>query len=384
MLRVLIAPDKFKGTLCAADAARAIAKGWHQARPKDALELMPITDGGDGFGRVMASLLTARPRKILTIDAAHRPCKSTWWFEPKTKTAILESARVVGLAMLPSQKFHPFKLDTFGLGAVVCAARRAGARHCLVGIGGSATNDGGFGLARSLGWQFVDSKNRSIERWTDLSRLARILPAKRRKWFNSIRVAVDVQNPLLGAKGATRIYGPQKGLHPSDFSRAESCLKRLARVCATQFECQFAKANGAGAAGGLGFGLMTFLNARLEPGFDALARLASIDKRLATADLVITGEGAIDATTFMGKATGQLAQRCRKLVIPCLALAGVMHETAQTRTNFFQSRALSELTSVRQAQSKAAFWLQRLACLVATDFEPKGLQSRKAELRSEP
>src|SRR5215472_3879377 len=141
MLRVLIAPDKFKGTLSAADAAQAIAQGWHHARPKDALELVPITDGGDGFGQVMASLLKARPRKISTINAAHQPCKCTWWFEPRTKTAIIESARVIGLAMLPPKKFHPFELDTFGLGAVVNAARAAGARQCLVGIGGSATND---------------------------------------------------------------------------------------------------------------------------------------------------------------------------------------------------------------------------------------------------
>ena len=377
MLRVLIAPDKFKGTLSAADAAKAIAQGWRRTRPKDALELMSITDGGDGFGQVMASLLKARPRRISTIDAAHRPCKSTWWFEPKTKTAILESARVIGLAMLPPKKFNPFELDTFGLGAVVNAARAAGARQCLVGIGGSATNDGGFGLARSLGWQFMDSKNRFIERWTDLSRLARILPPKRRKWFNSIRVAVDVQNPLLGAKGATRVYGPQKGLRPADFSRAESCLERLARVCTDQFECQFAKMKGAGAAGGLGFGLMMFLNARLEPGFEGLARLASIDKQVASADLVITGEGAIDATTFMGKAAGQLAQRCRKLGVPCLALAGVAHETAQTRANLIQLRALTELTSVRQAQSKAAFWLQRLASSVATDLDPKACSPAK-------
>jgi glycerate kinase len=377
MLRVLIAPDKFKGTLCAADAAQAIAQGWHRARPNDALELMPITDGGDGFGQVMASLLSARPRKISTLDAAHRPCKSTWWFESKTKTAILESARVVGLAMLPPRKFHPFELDTFGLGAVFSSARAAGARHCLVGIGGSATNDGGFGLARSLGWRFVDSKNRAIERWTDLSRLSCILPPMPRKWFNSIRVAVDVQNLLLGAKGATRVYGPQKGLRSGDFARAEYCLERLAKVCADQLKCEFAKVKGTGAAGGLGFGLMTFLNARLEPGFDTVSRLASVDKRLASADLVITGEGAIDATTFMGKAAGELAQRCRKLAIPCLALAGVVHETAQTRTNFIQLRALNELTSVRQAQSKAAFWLQRLACLAATDLNPKACSPKK-------
>jgi glycerate kinase len=378
MLRVLIAPDKFKGTLSAAEAAQAIAQGWHRARPKDSLELMPITDGGDGFGQVMASLLKAKPRKISTINAAHQPCKCTWWFEPRTKTAIIESARVIGLAMLPPKKFHPFELDTSGLGAVVNAAREAGARQCLVGIGGSATNDAGFGLARSLGWQFVDSKNRIIERWPDLFRLARILPPKRCKWFNSIRVAVDVQNPLLGDKGATRVYGPQKGLRPADFARAESSLQRLTKVCAAQFKCQFAKTKGAGAAGGLGFGLMTFLNARLEPGFDALARLDSVDKRLASADLVITGEGAIDATTFMGKAAGRLAQRCRKLGVPCLALAGVAHETSQTRANFIQLRALSELTSVQQAQRKAAFWLRRLASLAATDLNPKACSTAKA------
>jgi glycerate kinase len=378
MLRVLIAPDKFKGTLSAVDAAQAIAQGWRRSRPKDTLELMPITDGGDGFGQVMASLLKARPRNISTINAAHQPCKSIWWFEPRTKTAIIESARVIGLAMLPPKKFHPFELDTFGLGAVVNAARTAGARQCLVGIGGSATNDGGFGLARSLGWQFVDSQSRLIERWPDLSRLAHITPPKRSKWFNSIRVAVDVQNPLLGAKGSTRIYGPQKGLRSADFSHAESCLERLAKVCAAQFECHFAKTKGAGAAGGLGFGLITFLNAQLEPGFDALARLASVDKRLASADLVITGEGAIDTTTFMGKAAGQLAQRCRKLAIPCLALAGVAPETSQTRKNFIQLRALNELTSVRQAQRKAAFWLRRLAISAATDLNPKACTTAKA------
>jgi glycerate kinase len=371
MLRVLVAPDKFKGTLSAAGAASAIAKGWREARPDDELELMPITDGGDGFGHVLASLLRAKAGKLAASDASHHACKSVWWLEHKTKTAVIESARVIGLAMLPSGKFHPFELDTFGLGAAIRATLAAGARHCLMGIGGSATNDGGLGLARSLGWQFVDEKNKLIEHWPDLYRLSRILPPRRRKWFRSLRVAVDVQNPLLGVKGATRVYGPQKGLRSRDFSRAEACLRRLAKVYNRQFGGQLANVPGAGAAGGLGFGLMAFLNARLENGFEVFARHASIDKRLATAHLVITGEGSVDATTFMGKATGQLAGRCRKLRVPCLALAGVAEETRQTRSNFTKVRELTELTSARLAESKAAFWLERLAYLTATDLNER-------------
>ncbi len=378
MLRILVAPDKFKGTLSAAAAGRAIAQGWRRVRRGDRLEILPITDGGDGFGEVIRSFLKAKTRRLATLDAAHRPCTCAWWFEPKTKTAILESAQVVGLAMLPPGKFHPFELDTFGLGALINAAGKAGARQCLIGIGGSATNDGGFGLARSLGWQFVSSNNRPIENWFELSHLARIVPPQHRhRWLTSIRVAVDVRNPLLGAKGATRIYGPQKGLQAGDFARAESCLQRLAKVFATQFGVDFAKAPGAGAAGGLGFGLMAFLRARSEPGFNLLARLAALDKRLACSDLVITGEGAVDASTFMGKAAGQVAARCRQLSIPCLALAGTAEESAQTRGHFIQSRCLTELTTAREARARTAYWLQRLASLAAADLQPKACSPKK-------
>src|SRR6188768_2061827 len=128
-MRVLIAPDKFKGTLTARQAAEAIARGWRKARPEDSLELLPISDGGDGFGEVMGELLGAKPKRVATVDAAHRPCVATWWWSAKTKTAIIESARVVGLAMLPKGKFHPFSLDTFGLGKVLRAAQRAKAKE---------------------------------------------------------------------------------------------------------------------------------------------------------------------------------------------------------------------------------------------------------------
>jgi glycerate kinase len=364
-LRVLIIPDKFKGTLTAAAAAEAIARGWRKARPEDSLDLLPMSDGGDGFGEVTSELLKARLQHVKTVDAAHRPCVARWWWEPRTRTAIIESAAVIGLAMLPPQRFHPFQLDTLGLGAVVRAAAKRGARRCLMGIGGSATNDGGFGLARALGWEFLNHQGELIERWTGLDQLERIDAPQRRHWFSGFVVATDVENRLLGRRGASRVYGPQKGLRPEDFVRAERCLGRLARVVKEQFGHDFAREPGAGAAGGLGFGLLAFLGAELQPGFDLFARQAKLGRRLRAADLVVTGEGAIDRSTLMGKGVGQIAQRCRKLKIPCIGLAGVVSASRGTGALFTQAHALTELTTVAQAKARPAYWLERLARRVA-------------------
>jgi glycerate 2-kinase len=360
-LRVLIVPDKFKGTLTAQAAAAAIARGWRKVRPRDSVDRLPMSDGGDGFGEVMRVLLKARSRSVRTVDAAHRPRAARWWWEPRTRTAIIESAAVIGLAALPPGRFHPFQLDTVGLGKVVRAAVRAGARRCLVGLGGSATNDGGFGLALSLGWQFLDRKGQEITSWTQLHRLECIRAPKRRRWFQAALVATDVQNPLLGPKGATRIYGPQKGLRRGDFALAERCLGRLARVVRRQFRRDFARVSGAGAAGGLGFGMMAFLGAELRPGFELFARHAALERRVRRADIVITGEGAIDRSTLMGKGVGEIAQRCGELRIPCIGLAGMVSPSRRTADLFTQAHALTDLTSVEQAEAHPARWLERLA-----------------------
>ena len=364
--RVLIIPDKFKGTLTASAAAAAIARGWRKARPQDALDLLPMSDGGDGFGQVTSALLRARPLRVKTVDAAHRPCLAQWWWEPRTRTAIIESAAVIGLAMLPPGRFHPFTLDTSGLGAALRAASKRGAKRCLLGIGGSATNDAGFGLARALGWEFLDRNGRPIEQWTGLHGLHRIRPPQRRRWFKQLMVATDVQNRLLGPHGATRVYGPQKGLRPADFPRAERCLRRLARVARRQFGRDYARAPGAGAAGGLGFGLITFLGAELRPGFDLFARQAALARRLRAANLVITGEGAIDPSTLMGKGVGQIARRCRLLRIPCIGLAGIVAATRATDSSFASTHALTDLAPLPQAKARPARWLERLAQQAST------------------
>ena len=373
-LRVLIMPDKFKGTLSAREAAEAIARGWRQARPHDSLELLPMSDGGDGFGELMGGLLDATPQSVKTVDAAHRPCRATWWWEAKTKTAIVESARIIGLAMLPPGKFHPSDLDTFGLGEVLRAAERKGAKQILIGIGGSATNDGGFGLARGLGWEFLDRAGRSIDRWTRLAELANLRPPLPQRGARVI-VAVDVQNVLLGVRGATRVYGPQKGIKPSQLAEAERNLRRLAQAVArtrrsVSRETARHRQPGSGAAGGLGFGLLAFCGARLQSGFALFARHAQLRQKLRAADLVLTGEGCIDDSSAMGKGVGALARQCRASGVPCIGLAGKVLRSGETNSIFDQTHALTDLTAEEAAKARPSFWLARLAARTGSAWPP--------------
>jgi len=367
-MRVLIVPDKFKGTLTAQAAADAIARGWHKARPADRLELLPMSDGGDGFGAVNGALLGAKTQKLRTIDAAHRRCTTSWWWEPKSKTAIIESAGIIGLAQLPTGWFHPFQLDTIGLAGAIFAAAAKGATRCLIGIGGSATNDAGFGLARALGWKFLDRAGQPIFEWTELHRLSKIEQSPVSKWFRETIVAVDVQNPLLGRHGCSRIYGPQKGLQPADFPIAEKNLRRLAAIATKQFHHDFAAEAGAGAAGGLGFGFRCFLGAKLQPGFDLFARQSSLAKHIRGADLVISGEGALDASSLMGKGVGEVGRLCKKLKVPCIGLAGTVIGRETTQKYFAQAHGLTELITATRAKSNPAYWLERLARKVGESF----------------
>ena len=251
--------------------------------------------------------------------------------------------------MLPPKRFHPFQLDTLGLGAVVRAAAKKGARRCLMGIGGSATNDGGFGLARALGWEFLDRKGELIEQWTGLDRLERIRAPQRRRWFSAVR----------GGNGRAESAAWPAGRDSGLWAAERVCARRISRWPSVawagwrawseqQFGRDFAREPGAGAAGGLGFGLLAFLGAELQPGFDLFARQAALERRLRAADLVVTGEGAIDRSTLMGKGVGQIARRCRELKIPCIGLAGMV---SGARQRDLPGHALTELTSVAQAKA---------------------------------
>ena len=368
-MRVLVIPDKFKGTLRADEAARAISAGWLQTRPQDELELLPMSDGGDGFGEIIGALLNAGKRTYATVNAAHESIAAAWWWSEASRTAIVESANVIGLAMLAPGRFHPFELDTVGLGQLLLhiSQNHPGAR-LVIGIGGSATNDGGFGVARGLGFRFLDLNEYCLDRWVSLDQLLRIEPPTTRPAFAEVTIACDVQNPLLGPSGASRIYGPQKGLRPEDFPIAERCLGRLVDVVRADLNLDCGEEPGTGAAGGLGYGLRVFLDGKFEPGFNIFSRLANLPAKIAAADLVLTAEGSIDAQTEMGKGTGAIAALAREHKKHCIGLAGYLPQKENRAFNLTLGIA-PEITSIDEAKRHPAHWLQKLSALAATHID---------------
>ncbi|MBM3845893.1 MAG: glycerate kinase [Verrucomicrobia bacterium] len=384
-MRILIAPDKFKGSLSADAVAAAIEEGWRRTRPLDCIERVPISDGGDGFGFLLAGLLGAEERVTKVIDAAGRPIQASWWFHEQSRTAVIEAAQANGLAQLPSGVFHPFVLDTFGVGMLLEECAKARPLRCLIGIGGSATNDGGFGMARAVGWKFLDQRNEPISSWTELvgeragqfkggdesaagfeRRMSRCEPPATSISLGEILVAVDVRNPLLGEEGCTRCYGPQKGLKPGDFERAEAALGTLQAGMSSREKAGIERLPGAGAAGGLGYGLAVFLGARLVPGFDLYAEKAGLPKRIQEVDLVITGEGKIDRTTLMGKGAGGIAHLCAELGKPCIALGGGTDGEPGLAARFTRVATLvPDQTTLEEALRQPARHLADLAASVA-------------------
>jgi glycerate kinase len=365
--RVLVVPDKFKGTLTARQAAMAIARGWLSVRPEDAIETLPMADGGDGFGEVLGQLLNAQPRMCATVDAAGRSRVAAWWFEPETRTAVIEAAEVNGLALFPRGQFHPFQLDNFGLGALLREAERVGATSVILGVGGSATNDGGFGLARALGYRFRDASDVELHAWTELERLARIDAPVQALGFESLTIAVDVSNPLLGSSGATLVYGPQKGLLISDLPKAEACLARLAEVVTASRREDLASEPASGAAGGLAFGLRAFCAGAYRSGGEIFATLSRLEQRIRAADLVITAEGRFDEQTLMGKGVGVVAEAAVRADKPCYCLAGAVGVGAE-RVPWSRFRAFAivpELAELSEATAHADECLSRLTAHVA-------------------
>jgi len=366
-MKVLIVPDKFKGTLTAEEAADAMANGWKEARPGDELELLPMSDGGDGFGDVMARLLGGTVQESKTLNAAHEPIEAAWWWVESTGTAIVESARVIGLAMLPPGKLHPFELDTLGLGKMLKQIfSRFDVKHLIVGIGGSATNDGGFGMARGLGFVFRNGRGSEITRWTELVSLETIVSPTINK-FPEVRIATDVQNALLGVEGATRIYGPQKGLKPEDFPKAEAALQRLTEIVSRDVGAEVSDEPGTGAAGGLGYGLRALLNSHFESGFDLFARLSNLKHRIKNSDLVITGEGCIDRSSAMGKGAGAVGKLANQLGKKCVALAGMVKEKPAALFDFVAA-IYPDVAELDEAQQRPKIHLKTLARKAAETF----------------
>ncbi|GLZ54637.1 glycerate kinase [Actinomycetospora sp. NBRC 106378] len=313
-MHVLVAPDKFKGSLPAVEVAEAIARALTDHG--HTVELCPIADGGDGT--VDAAVAAGFDRCALTASGpTGEPVDTS--FARSGDTAVVELADVCGLVRLPGGVLEPYAASSYGLGEVVRAALDAGVRRVVLGLGGSASTDGGAGLAQALGAALRDADGAVLPPGTGgggLPAVATVDPPS--GTAAEIEVACDVDNPLLGPYGAAAVYGPQKGAGPEDVTTLDAALAHWADVVGREL----VEEPGAGAAGGAGFGLMTLLGARLRPGFDLVAELLGFDDRLARAALVITGEGRLDAQTLRGKGPAGVAARARAAGVPVLAVAG--------------------------------------------------------------
>ena len=314
-LSVLVAPDSFKGSLTSVEVARAIAAGWQRARPADEVHLAPLADGGEGTLVAIEAAGDWQWRDAAARDPLGRPIRAGWLARHDGGAAVIEMAAASGLSRLAAAERDAINATTAGTGDLLRAVLDAGIRDIAIGIGGSATTDGGAGLLRALG--ATVSQDLAV---VDLVGLDPRLAETR------IRVACDVSNPLLGPDGAAAVYGPQKGATQELVAFLDARLARFADALAAAAGRRRRGAPGAGAAGGLGFGLLCLAgrlaSLRLEPGVDLVMAEAGFDRALQTADLVITGEGRIDAQTAFGKTALGVAKRARAAGVPCIAIGG--------------------------------------------------------------
>ena len=332
-MRILIAIDKFKGSIPATVAAQAIASALNQTLPEATCDLCPIADGGEGTAEAVVTALNGDWCETATFDAQNRPVTARYGLvraDGKLE-AIMEMSAASGLAMVSDLPLNPATASTYGTGLMLLDAMKRGVQRIVIGIGGSATNDAGIGMAAALGFRFLDASEELLEPIiANMDRLAKI--EKPDAPCPEILVACDVNNPLLGPHGCTRIYGPQKGV--TDFEFFENRLLHLAEIAKRDLGVDHRVVAGAGAAGGLGFGLMTFCGAKLTSGFDLIADLVHLRERIAAADLVITGEGRLDAQTLHGKGPMGVADMAREVGKPVAAFAGAIEAEDQLRTRF--------------------------------------------------
>jgi glycerate 2-kinase len=323
-MKVIIAPDKFKGSCPAEKAAAAIAQGWQAVFANDELILIPVADGGEGTLKAMRAACGGRFIEKQVIGPLGASVLSEWLLLADG-TAVIEMARASGLVLVKENERDVCLADTFGTGQLMQSALDCDCRRFIIGIGGSATNDAGMGLLRALGARFFGPGGELVQPGS-LNELDRIdfSGFDGRVKECSITVACDVSNPLCGPEGASAVYGPQKGAAPQDVAHMDECLKRLAGVAAKQMGFDKSGIPGAGAAGGLGWALLQCCGAVMKPGIDVMLDVAGFDAALEGAGLVITGEGSLDGQSAMGKAPAGIAKRATAAGVPVAAIAGTL------------------------------------------------------------
>jgi len=349
---LLVAPNAFKGSLTATECARAMAAGARDALPEIKAILHPLSDGGDGLIEVLADALDA---EIITTEITGplpgQRVNAAWAISRGRRMAIIEMARVAGLTLVPEDRRDPKITTTYGVGELIREALDRGASSIILGIGGSATNDGGAGMAQALGVQFLDDRGGELPPGgASLRDLARLDLSGLDPHMKEVKITVacDVENPLIGERGASVVFGPQKGASPQDVTLLDAALRHYGRLVSEACGLDVLNVPGAGAAGGLGAGLLAFCHAELKRGIDIVLDATGFDEALAAADLVITGEGKIDAQTRFGKAPAGVLRRARAAGKPVAALAGVIEGE---RSDYLGAEGFVDLITLVDAQT---------------------------------
>ncbi len=374
-MKILVASDKFKGSLTAREACEAIRDGLEESPGGDVeIRILPIADGGDGMARSMLASMGGIWKGAVVSDAMGHPVLGGYALVGEDRDmAVIEMAEASGLWRMDGEELDPWKASTFGTGELLKEAVKQGVKRVLLGIGGSATNDAGTGMAQELGYRFLDANGEEIAELPE--GLASVHSIDRDKVIAlpKITVACDVNNPLLGETGCTRVYGPQKGVKDEDFDRFEKGLEQVANVVERDLDCDFRNEAGAGAAGGLGFGALAFLGAELKEGFPLVAEEIGLRQAIEDADLVITGEGSLDSQSLDGKAPVGVARMAKELGKPVAAFAGKIDADTDFGELYVFNRAISGgEVSVDECMSNAFKVLEKVVRDSAEELKKLG------------
>lgn len=324
-MRVLITPDKFKGSLTATEVACCIKQALLAYQPTLETTLRPIADGGEGTAEVLTTATNGQLRTVRVNDPLFRPVDATYGISGDGKTAFVEMAQASGLSLLKLKERNPLLATTFGTGELIRDAIGRGVQEVVLCIGGSATTDAGMGMAAALGYEFLDKANAPLH---PIGQSMRFVNRIRRASLDidlrsvQFRVACDVENPLFGPNGAASIYGPQKGATAKMVKELDKGLQTIANVLKRDFGIDEADKPGSGAAGGLGYGARVFLNATFQNGFDLVSEMLDIGGEISRTDLIITGEGSLDMQTLEGKVIAGLARLAKSHQVPVIAFCG--------------------------------------------------------------
>jgi len=367
---ILVAPDSFKGSLSARDAADAMERGVKNILPDSVVIKHPISDGGEGLVDILTPALNGT---FVTTEVSGpfpgQRAKARWGLSGDQSTGIIEMAEAAGLTLAPPGKRDPKIATTYGVGELIRAALDAGVTSLIIGIGGSATNDGGAGMAEALGVRFMNESGQPLGRGgAALAALDRIDVSDKDPRIDQIEVIVasDVQNTLCGELGASAVYGPQKGASPRDVKVLDAALFRYAEVLQSALGIDVLSIPGGGAAGGLGAGLVAFCGAQLRRGIDVVFHVTNFDDHLLSADLVITGEGKIDEQVRFGKALAGVIERAQRAGVPVAAVVGSVDGN---RESFVNRQFLADLESLVDANATTEQAMRNASSLISQKTE---------------